>query len=243
LSKNHLLFWQDFWKLTAGVKAASTEYFPQKDCFLFSKNFIAVAGNMGVGKTTLTKHLQDRFGWQPYFEPQERNPYIEDFYHDMQRWAYHSQIFFLTQRFKDHLTIQDSPHPCIQDRTIYEDAEIFAQNLFNRKLMPERDFLAYRDLYDAMRRSLKPPALIIYLRASTWTLISRIRKRGRSYERDVDPEYLGQLNIGYEEWVKRISPEWNVLVVDTDDYDMSRDPEWLESMLEEISSRVERAPG
>lgn len=206
---------------------------------MFSTNFIAVAGNMGVGKTTLTQHLKDRFGWNTFFEPQERNPYLEDFYRDMRRWAYHSQIFFLTQRFKDHLTIQDSSGLCIQDRTIYEDAEIFAQNLYLRQLMPERDYLSYVNLYDAMMRSLKHPALVIYLKASIWTLISRIRKRGRSYERDIDREYLAQLNIGYENWIKKISDSWNVLVIDTDHYDMYTDTDWLEGILEEINDRVQ----
>lgn len=207
---------------------------------VFSPHFIAVAGNMGVGKTTLTQLLQERFGWQTFFEPQEKNPYLTDFYQDMRRWAYHSQIFFLTQRFKDHLTIQNSRRMCIQDRTIYEDAEIFAENLYRRNLMPERDYLSYRNLYEALSQALKHPALVIYLRASTWTLISRIRKRGRSYERDIDPEYLAQLNMGYEAWIRRISATWNVLVVDTDNYDMSCDTDWLEGILEEIHERVQK---
>jgi len=226
-------------KLKPEIKPQESFIFQRKER-LFSTNFIAVAGNMGVGKTTLTQHLEDRFGWNTFFEPQERNPYLEDFYKDMQRWAYHSQIFFLTQRFKDHLTIQESSRLCIQDRTIYEDAEIFAHNLYLRQLMPERDYLSYVNLYDGMMRSLKHPALVIYLKASIWTLISRIRKRGRSYERDIDREYLAQLNIGYENWIKKISDSWNVLVIDTDHYDMCTDTEWLEGILEKINDRVQR---
>jgi len=205
---------------------------------LFKSNFIAVAGNIGVGKTTLTEKLQQRFGWKAYFEPQERNPYLTDFYEDMRRWAYHSQIFFLTQRFKDHIKIQQSRKPCLQDRTIYEDAEIFAANLYQRELLPERDYRSYRELYEAMTLSLKRPGLVVYLKASTWTLISRIRKRGRSYERAIDREYLAQLNMGYDSWIRRISESWNVFVIDTDAYDLMQDQEWLESISEEIRNRV-----
>jgi len=193
---------------------------------------------MGVGKTTLTKLLHDRFGWKTFYEPQARNPYIEDFYHDMPRWAYHSQIFFLTQRFKDHLAIQERSGVSIQDRTIYEDAEIFAYNLYSREMMPERDYQSYKSLYEAMVQSLRRPQVVIYLRASTWTLVSRIRKRGRSYERDVDAEYLAQLNICYEHWIKRIADSWNVLVVDTDNFDMFEDIAWLDSILDEIRARI-----
>lgn len=191
-----------------------------------------------MGKTSLTRLLKERFGWKVFYEPEAQNPYLEDFYKDMQRWAYHSQIFFLTQRFKDHLKIMQESQPCVQDRTIYEDAEIFATNLYQRELMPERDFHAYFDLYEAMLQSLRRPDLVVYLKASSWTLLSRIRKRGRDYERNIDKEYLAQLNIGYENWIKKISKHWNVLVVDTDNYDMNQDLDWLESILEEIKSRI-----
>jgi deoxyadenosine/deoxycytidine kinase len=201
-------------------------------------NFIAVAGNIGVGKTTISTLLHERFGWRVFYEPEARNPYLEDFYQDMQRWAYHSQIFFLTQRFKDHLQIQKSRTPCIQDRTIYEDAEIFAENLYQRELMSRRDYESYRDLYEAMVRALKRPSLVVYLKASTWTLISRIRKRGRSYERNIDKEYLAQLNINYDRWIAGISESWNVLEIDTDHFDINHDSKWLEEILEKIKSRI-----
>lgn len=194
---------------------------------------------MGVGKTTLTRRLNERFGWETYYEPQEQNPYLQDFYRDMRRWAYHSQIFFLTQRFNDHLAIQTRKAVCIQDRTIYEDAEIFARNLYLRELMPARDYDSYKNLYQAMVQSLKRPDIVVYLRASTWTLISRIRKRGREYERSVDREYLAQLNIGYEKWIKKIAPTWELLIVDTDNFDMHEDVDWLEGILEEIKNRVD----
>lgn len=197
---------------------------------------------MGVGKTTLTQMLDQRFGWKTYYEPQALNPYIEDFYKDMKRWAYHSQIYFLTQRFKDHISIQQGNTTCLQDRTIYEDAEIFATNLYLRELMPERDYQSYWNLYKAMVQSLRQPDLVVYLKASTWTLISRIRKRGRDYEKDIDREYLAQLNIGYEKWIKKISDSWNVLVVDTDDFNIYEDVSWLEGILEEIRGRMDIAP-
>lgn len=201
-------------------------------------NLVAIAGNIGVGKTSLGELLHERFGWKVFYEPETHNPYLECFYQDMRRWAFHSQIFFLTQRFKDHLTIQETSAPCIQDRTIFEDAEIFAANLFQRELMPARDYESYRNLYQAMVLTLERPAIVVYLKASTWTLLSRIRKRGRHYERDIDREYLAQLNIGYEQWIKRISKTWNVLVIDTDNYDLNRDQNWLEGILEEIMNRV-----
>jgi deoxyadenosine/deoxycytidine kinase len=201
-------------------------------------NLLAIAGNIGVGKTSLSKLLHSRFGWQVYYEPEVTNPYLESFYRDMRRWAFHSQIFFLTQRFNDHLSIQKLHVPCIQDRTIFEDAEIFAENLFQGELLPARDYESYRNLYQAMIRTLEEPALVVYLKASTWTLLSRIRKRGRDYERDIDKEYLAQLNIGYDRWIKKISESWNVLVIDTDNYDMHKDVSWLEGILEEIGDRI-----
>ena len=197
-------------------------------------NFVAIAGNIGVGKTSLSKLLNKRFGWKVFLEPERQNPYLADFYQDMPRWAYHSQIFFLTERFRDHLKIQPRNEPSIQDRTIYEDAEIFAENLFQRELMPAREYESYKRLYRAMVLTLKKPAIVVYLKATTWTLLSRIRKRGRNYERDLDREYLAQLNILYDNWVKKISKSWNVLVIDTENYDMTADAAWLEGILAEI---------
>ncbi len=203
--------------------------------------FVAIAGNIGVGKTTLTGLLHRRFQWRPFFETVAENPYLADFYDDMQRWAFHSQIFFLTQRLKMHLELQEWAGVCVQDRTIYEDAEIFAQNLFESGCMTGRDFQSYQDLYQTLAGSLKRPDLVVYLKASPWTLVSRIRKRGREYERDIDREYLLKLNLAYNRWVKRIAEKWSVLVVDTDDYDMERDVNWLESIVEAICERVATA--
>ena len=202
------------------------------------KKFVAVAGNIGVGKSTLVGMLCHRLGWDPFYEPVADNPYLPDFYQDMQTWAFHSQVFFLTHRLRAHRKLIDHPTSAIQDRSVYEDAEIFAFNLYQRSLMPERDYVAYCDLYDAMQQSLKRPQLIVYLKASAWTLISRIRRRGRSYERDIDREYIAQLNMVYDNWIRRTSEEWNVLVIDTDNYDLEHDQSWQESMIDEIVARI-----
>lgn len=196
--------------------------------------FFALAGNIGVGKTTWTTLLSEKFGWRPYFEKVTENPYLPDFYKDMQRWSFHSQIFFLTQRFKAHQEIQQNTTTCIQDRTIFEDGEIFAKNLFDQKAITKKDYDNYKDLYETVISSLRFPDLIIYLRASIWTLISRIRKRGRDYERSINKEYLAQLNNGYEEWVKKYAKHHRVLIVDTDDLDIEKDVSRLNEILKQI---------
>jgi len=210
---------------------ASSTHMPQNP-------FVAIAGNIGVGKTTLTNLLVERLGWTGFFEKEVANPYLVDFYRDMPAWAFQSQIFFLKERLKDHLQIQAANAPCVQDRTIYEDAEIFAHNLFERGLMHGRDYACYADLYAAISSSLRPPDLFVYLRASTWTLISRIRKRGREYEQNIDKEYLAQLNLNYERWAKRIFEKHNVMIVDTDAFDAHRAGDWLEGVVEEIKKRA-----
>lgn len=202
--------------------------------------FVAIAGNIGVGKTTLTRLLAERFGWTVFFEKEVHNPYLADFYKDMSRWAFHSQLFFLKERLKDHLRIQASNNTiCVQDRTIYEDAEIFAQNLFDRGLMLERDFACYLDLYRSISQALQPPAVFVYLRASIWTLISRIRRRGRDYEQNIDKEYLAQLNIAYDHWAKRAAAHHRVLVIETDQHDILKEKEWSEGVLQDIYGAVQ----
>jgi deoxyadenosine/deoxycytidine kinase len=202
------------------------------------KTFVAIAGNIGVGKTTLTNYLVEHLGWTGYFEKVVDNPYLADFYKDMPRWAFQSQIFFLKERLKDHLQIQAARSSCIQDRTIYEDAEIFARNLFERHLMLPRDYQCYHDLYQSIVGTLAPPDLIVYLRASIWTLTTRIQQRGRDYEQSIDREYLQQLNSAYDRWAKRMAQSNRVLVIDTDHYDMHQDTAWLEEIIDTINKGV-----
>ncbi|GAB4397059.1 MAG: deoxynucleoside kinase [Anaerolineales bacterium] len=165
------------------------------------KKFIAVAGNIGVGKSTLVKRLCEHLGWQPFYEPEAENPYLADFYRDMPAWAFHSQIFFLTRRLRAHRQLLDHPTSAVQDRSVYEDAEIFAHNLYRQGYLSERDYASYRDLYAVLCQFLPPPDLVIYLRASVETLQNRIARRNREYERAIRPAYLAQLNDLYESWI------------------------------------------
>ena len=151
------------------------------------KRFIAVAGNIGVGKSTLVGLLSERLDWQPFYEPVAENPYLADFYRDMRAWSFHSQIFFLTRRLRIHRQLIDHPGSAIQDRSVYEDAEIFASNLYRQGLIDERDYISYRELYQVLTEFLPPPDLVIYLRASVATLNERIHQRGRDYERHITP--------------------------------------------------------
>jgi deoxyadenosine/deoxycytidine kinase len=178
------------------------------------RKFIAIAGNIGAGKTELTEFLCNRYGLKPFYEPNDRNPYLADFYADMRTWAYRSQLFFLTHKFRLHLALQDEPGAVIQDRTIYEDAEIFARNLHRQRLIDKRDFDTYWELYQSIRRALRPPDLMIQLRCPVRTLRQRIRTRGRPFEQDMPADYLRRLNRLYEDWFIRyqLSP---VLVLET----------------------------
>jgi deoxyadenosine/deoxycytidine kinase len=169
------------------------------------KWFVAMSGNIGSGKSTLTTLLAQRLGWQPYYEVVDENPYLVDFYRDMSRWSFPLQVFFLTRRFRHHQEILRAAHSVIQDRTIYEDAEIFARNLYLQGLMDERDYHAYLDLFSMMLEFLKPPDLVVYLRAPVDVLVERIRARSRDFEREIPRSYLAQLNERYAEWVARFS--------------------------------------
>lgn len=184
--------------------------------------FIAIAGNIGAGKTELTEFLCRRYGLKPFYEPNDQNPYLADFYSDMRTWAYRSQLFFLTHKFRLHLALQGEPGAVIQDRTIYEDAEIFARNLFRQRLIEKRDFDTYWELYQSIKRALRPPDLMIQLRCPVRTLRQRIRSRGRSFEQDIPAEYLRRLNRLYEDWFASydLSP---VLVLETDKLDYLTD--------------------
>jgi deoxyadenosine/deoxycytidine kinase len=165
------------------------------------KRFIAIAGNIGVGKSTLTEKLCERLGWEPFYEAVADNPYLADFYEDMERWAFHSQIFFLSRRLQHHRQILDQPASAIQDRSVYEDAEVFARNLYLQGNLNARDYGAYQELYQAVVAFMPPPDLIVYLQADVPTLIQRIAQRGRSYEQQIAPSYLQQLNTLYDQWI------------------------------------------
>jgi hypothetical protein len=198
--------------------------------------FVAIAGNIGAGKSSLTRLLAERFTWKPYYESVEDNPYLADFYGDMLRWSFHLQIYFLANRFKSHKQIVDSGTSVIQDRSIYEDAEIFARNLYEMGRMTERDYTTYVSLFHVMMTYLKPPDLMIYLRASVDTLERQIGKRGREFEKGIERAYLERLNGHYEDWIRRytIGP---LLIIPSDDLDFVHRPEDLEY----VSALVHRA--
>jgi deoxyadenosine/deoxycytidine kinase len=201
------------------------------------KRFVAVAGNIGVGKSTLVTLLSERLGWQPFYEPVAENPYLADFYENMRAWAFHSQVFFLTRRLRAHRQLLDHPTSAIQDRSVYEDAEVFAHNLYRQGHIDDRDYNAYRELYLVLTDFLPPPDLVIYLRASVPTLMNRIKQRGRDYERRIDPDYLGQLNLLYEEWIARfhLCP---VLTVPADDLDYVAHSGHLDLIVEKIQEKL-----
>jgi deoxyadenosine/deoxycytidine kinase len=200
--------------------------------------FIAVAGNIGAGKTELTEFLCRRYGLRPSYEPNDQNPYLADFYADMRAWAYKSQLFFLTHKFRLHQALQDEAAAVIQDRTIYEDAEIFARNLYRQRLMEKRDFDTYWALYETIRRALRPPDLMIQLRCPVRTLRQRIRARGRSFEQEIPAGYLRRLNRLYDDWFARyeLSP---VLVLETDKLDYVTDLVDRADLLERIEQHLD----
>lgn len=182
------------------------------------KKFIAIAGNIGAGKTELTTFLCKKYGLIPFYEPNDQNPYLDDFYRDMKAWAFRSQIFFLSDKFRLHRKLERTSGTVVQDRTIYEDAEVFAKHLHQQHLIDNRDFQTYRELYESISEALAPPDLMIYLKCSVRTLKQRIQLRGRTTEQDLPPAYLARLNALYDEWLKsyRTSP---VLVLSTDKLD------------------------
>lgn len=186
------------------------------------KRFLAVAGNIGSGKTSLVEFLCRRYQLKPFYEPNDTNPYLKDFYQDMRRWAFHSQIYFLTHKFRLHRELERFPGAVIQDRTIYEDAEIFARNLFNGRMISRRDWKTYQELYHTIRSDLTPPDILIYLRCSVRTMKKRIRLRGRGMEQQIPTAYLQKLDRLYRRWMARydLSP---VVVVDSDKLDYVSD--------------------
>ncbi len=195
---------------------------------------IAIAGNIGSGKTTLTKMLAKRYGWTPRFEPVDVNPYLADFYEDMNRWSFNLQIYFLNKRFRDIVEISKSEDTIIQDRTIFEDARIFAPNLHEQGYMSDRDFQNYSDLFDLMMSLVGLPDLLIYIRSTIPNLIAQISKRGRDYEQSIRIDYLTGLNNRYEEWVGKYPGK--LLVVDGDKLKFESNPRDFQAITEQIDS-------
>lgn len=197
---------------------------------------IAIAGNIGSGKTTLTKMLAHRYGWTPRFEPVDNNPYLDDFYADMPRWAFNLQIYFLNKRFQEVVEISKSSDTIIQDRTIFEDARIFAPNLHAMGMMSDRDFANYTDLFDLMISLVNLPDLMIYIRSTVPNLISQIQKRGRDFERSIRIDYLAGLNDRYEEWIKDY--KGNLIIVDGDKVKFENNAHDFQSITDMIDSRL-----
>ena len=201
------------------------------------KKFVAIAGNIGVGKSTLLDLLCRRLDWEPFYEPVTENPYLADFYKDMTAWAFHSQVFFLSHRLRAHHLIASHPTSVIQDRSVYEDAEIFAQNLFLQGHIHPRDYATYRELYETVMEFLPPPDLVIYLRASVSTLSNRILRRGRDYERSITPEYLASLNDLYEKWISSFTL-CPVLSVPADDLDYVAHAGHLDLIVRKVDEKL-----
>lgn len=199
--------------------------------------FLAVAGNIGAGKSSLTRLLAEHFGWKPYFESVDDNPYLPDFYADMKRWSFHLQIYFLANRFKHHKRMAESGESVIQDRSIYEDAEIFARNLYEIGKMDQRDYDNYASLFEVMTTYLKVPDLMIYLRASVDTLLQQISRRGRSFEQSIQREYLEQLNKHYESWIGRYK-RGPLLTIQSDSLDFVNQPGDLKQVITLVEERL-----
>jgi len=201
------------------------------------KKFIAVAGNIGVGKSTLVEKICQHMDWEPFYEPVTENPYLSDFYANMNVWSFHSQIFFLTHRLRIHQELIHFNGSVIQDRSIYEDAEIFARNLFLQGKMSQRDYQTYYSLYQTLADFLPPPDLVIYLRASEKTLLKRIKIRNRDYEKTIESEYLSQLNTLYERWIANFT-FCPVLTVPADDLDFVAHPRHLDLILRKVQDKL-----
>lgn len=197
---------------------------------------IGIAGNIGSGKTTLTRMLSGHYGWIPKYEAVTYNPYIEDYYNDIPRWSFNMEIYFLTQRFKDILEIADSPDTIIQDRTILEGVYVFAANNRDMGNISDRDFSTYMDLFNAMMSVVRLPDLLIYLKSSIPHLVSQIQKRGREYEKGISIEYLTGLNTRYEEWIGSYKGE--ILVLDADNLDFENRPEDFSHITDQIDARI-----
>ena len=198
---------------------------------------IAIAGNIGSGKTTLTGLLAKHFEWEPHYEDVDKNPYLNSFYEDMQRWSFNLQVYFLNSRFRQVIEIRKSGKTIVQDRTIYEDAFIFAPNLHSMNLMSTRDFDNYLSLFNLMSSFIQPPDLLIYLRASVPTMVQQIQKRGREYESSIRLDYLKGLNERYEEWIAGYNLG-KLLIVDVDNLNIEENPEHLGEVIDRINAEL-----
>lgn len=198
---------------------------------------IAIAGNIGAGKTTLCEQLGKHFKWEVHFESTDNNPYLSDFYTDMQRWSFNLQVYFLNNRYRQILKIQNGDRAVIQDRTIYEDAYIFAPNLHDMGLMSTRDFENYTDLFELMMSQVNPPDLLIYLRASIPTLVSHIQARGRDYEGSMSLDYLKRLNERYEDWIKDYT-KGNLLIINSDEVDFKNNAVDLGKVVNQVRAEL-----
>ena len=199
--------------------------------------FIVIAGNIGAGKTTLVQILSERLGFTPFYEPHEENPYLADFYEDMESWSYHSQVYFLTRRLKIHKELLLAQGSVVQDRSVYEDAEIFARNLFLQGDLSQRDYNVYQDLYHILASLLPPPNLMVYLRASVDTLMERIARRGREYEAGISREYLTRLNSLYENWMINFE-QCPVLIINSDDLNLVSSAEHVNQVVDWVQNKL-----
>ncbi len=206
------------------------------------KSYVVLAGNIGAGKSTLVRLICDRLGWEPYYEPVTENPYLADFYADMPRWAFPSQVFFLSWRARAHRALMDIPRAVVQDRSFYEDAEVFARALHRQGALSDRDWNTYQDLYHTLTTLLDPPDLVVYLRASVPTLRRRIAGRARHFEAHITDEYLAGLNALYEEWIAgfTLAP---VLVVPSDRLDFVRDSRARDAVVRTVQARLRGRQG
>jgi len=198
---------------------------------------VAIAGNIGAGKTTLTKLLAKHFKWEPHFEAVDDNPYLDDFYGQMERWSFNLQVYFLNSRFRQILELRQSGKKIIQDRTIYEDAHIFAPNLHAMGLLTNRDYENYASLFELMENLVTPPDLLIYLRADISTLVGQIHKRGRDYENSISIDYLSRLNERYEAWISTYT-KGKLLIIDVDNLNFVDNPEDLGFVINKIDAEI-----
>ena len=198
---------------------------------------VAIAGNIGAGKTTLTKLLAKHYNWKPHFESVEENPYLDDFYAEMERWSFNLQVFFLNSRFRQILELRETGKKIIQDRTIYEDAHIFAPNLHAMGLMTNRDYQNYSSLFELMENLVTPPDLLIYLRSSIPNLVGQIHKRGRDYENSISIDYLSRLNERYEAWISTYT-KGKLLIIDVDNIDFVDEQEDLGYIIDRIDAQI-----